>query len=337
MERPFFDGDIAGKDMSWKSYTKLISHIGLSFLAILLTGCQAMQDNAPQPLFDTHAHFFSDDTEHYPIDTKGAKEGAEALHERIISRPSTPENILALWDASAITGGVGVQYNSAYKTDNSYLLDSADEYPDRISPVVILDATAPGTPEKLKDMVVRYGVTGLRLTGFAQEDGSYPWLDSEAALTTWAKANRLGIAVELMPVPARTVANALGHIKRLAQSYPNVKIIVDHVGWPEPKGAPDYGISEAHRALQPFGNVYFKLTTINLNILDRAGKSSPRFVRHVVDIFGADRVMWGSDYGNTQGELADMVHRARAATELLTPEERQKVLHNTGKAVLGRK
>ena len=336
MERPFFDGNIAGRDMSWKSCAKLTSHIGLPFLAILLTGCQTMRNNAPQPLFDTHAHFFSDDTERYPINTKGAKEGAEALHERIISRPSTPENILALWDASAITGGAGVQYNSAYKTDNSYLLDTSDAYSDRISAVVILDAAAPDTPEKLRDMVIRHGVTGLRLTGFAKDDGSYPWLDSEAALTTWAEANRLGIAVELMPLPARATTTALQHIKRLAQSFPNIKIIVDHIGWPVPAWAADYGISEAPRALQPLENVYFKLTTINLNILDREKQSSSQFVRHVVDIFGADRVMWGSDYGNTQGEFVDMVHRARAATELLNEEERRKVLHDTGKAILGR-
>src|SRR5690606_11187539 len=136
--------------------------------------------------------------------------------------------------------------------------------------------------------------------------------------------------------PARATTTALQHIKRLAQSFPNIKIIVDHIGWPEPAGAPDYGISEAHRALQPLENVYFKLTTINLNILDREKQSSSQFVRHVVDIFGADRVMWGSDYGNTQGEFVDMVHRARAATELLNEEERRKVLHDTGKAILGR-
>ncbi|WP_417620696.1 amidohydrolase family protein [Parasphingorhabdus sp.] len=323
--------------MIHRSGTKLTSHIGLPFLAILLAGCQTMQNDASQPLFDTHAHFFSDDTGRYPINSKGAKEGAEALRQRIISHPSTPENILALWDASAVTGGAGVQYSSAYKTDNSYLLDSSDAYPDRISAVVILDATAPETPAKLRDMVTRHGVTGLRLTGFAAEDGSYPWLNSETALATWAEANRLGIAVELMPLPARTATTALGHIKHLARSFPNVKIIVDHIGWPDLKGAPDYGISEAHRALQPLDNVYFKLTTINLNNLDREGLSSSQFVRHVIDIFGADRVMWGSDYGNTQGEFVDMVHRARTATELLNAVERRKVLHDTGKAILGRK
>jgi L-fuconolactonase len=322
--------------MYWKSYAKPNRHIGLPFLAILLTGCQTMPDSTSQPLFDTHAHFFSDDTERYPINTEGAKEGAEALRERIISRPSTPENILALWDANAIAGGAGVQYNSAYKTDNSYLLNSSDAYPDRISAVVILDASAPDTPEKLRNMVVQHDVTGLRLTGFAAADRSYPWLNSEAALNTWKEADRLGIAVELMPLPRKAATNALQHIKRLAHSFPNVKIIVDHIGWPEPEGAPDYGISDAHRALQPIDNVYFKLTTINLNILDRAELSSSQFVRHVVDVFGADRVMWGSDYGNTQGEFVDMVRRARTATELLSTEERRKVLHDTGRAILSR-
>src|SRR5690606_29082042 len=154
--RALFGRTSAGMSMSRKSYAQLTSQISLSLVAILLSGCQIMQGNLSQPLFDTHAHFFSDDTERYPINTTGAKEGGEALQQRIISRPSTPENILALWDASAISGGAGVQYNSAYKTDNSYLLDSADAYPDRISAVVILDAAAPDTPEKLRNMVAHH-------------------------------------------------------------------------------------------------------------------------------------------------------------------------------------
>lgn len=304
--------------------------------ALFVSGCQTMPPGSTTRLYDTHSHFFSNDVARYPIDTTGAHEGAEVLRNRIMTMPSTPENILQLWSTNRVEGGVGVQYNSAYKTDNSYLLDSAAAHPDRIAAVVILDARKPDTPAKLRELVTQRGVSGLRLTGYPDKVGNYPWLDSDEALATWAEADRLGTAIVLMYLPTDSNASALDHIARLAARFPNVKIVLDHVGWPAIAGAPDYGLTPAHVALKAYPNVFFKITTINLDNLDTGHVSASGFLRHAVDVFGANRLMWGSDYGNTPGEFADMVHRIEAATAMLTPAERRQVLHDTGKAVFAR-
>ncbi|WP_221893044.1 amidohydrolase family protein [Parasphingopyxis marina] len=288
-------------------------------------------------LYDTHAHFFTDDIETYPIDTSGAREGADVLRARILAHPSTPEAILELWDVNDVTGGSGVQYTSAYKTDNRYVLDSSDAYPERISAVVILDARDPDSPARLRELVTERGVAGLRLTGFAAEDGSWPWMNSAAALETWAEADRLGIAMVLMYLPKQPSASALEEIRQLAERFTNVNIVLDHAGWAATEGAPDYGLTPAHYALAPYPNVYFKFTTNNLYVLERHGLQADTFLRHLVDSFGADRIMWGSDYGNTDGEFADMAARARAAAALLTDQERQQVLHDTGEALFARR
>jgi predicted TIM-barrel fold metal-dependent hydrolase len=309
----------------------------LAVAGLATAGCQTTAPVGRTALYDTHSHFFSNDAERYPIDTTGAHEGADVLRNRIMTNPSTPENILKLWSQNNVAGGVGVQYNSAYKTDNSYLLDSSDAHRDLISAVIILDARKPETPAKLRDLVEKRGVTGLRLTGYPDKAGNYPWLDSDAAQATWAEADRLGLSVVLMYLPTEPSPAALAHIAGLAERYHNVKIVLDHIGWPALTGAQDYGLTPGHAALKSFPNVYFKLTTINLDNLEKAGLDSSDFLRHVVDVYGADRIMWGSDYGNTPGTFSDMVTRAERATAKLKPVERRKVLHDTGHRLFARR
>jgi L-fuconolactonase len=318
-------------------HRNLLASATAAIACLLTSACQTTVNTSRQIFYDTHSHFFSNDVAKYPIDTTGAHEGAEVLRARILTNPSTPENILRLWAANGVEGGVGVQYNSAYKTDNSYTLDSSDAHPAQIAAVIILDARKPETPDKLRDLVQYRGVTGLRLTGFPDKDGNYPWLDSEAAQNTWAEADRLGLAIVLMYLPTEPSAAALRHIDDLAARFPNVKIVLDHIGWPAVAGSPDFGITPAHAALRQHKNIYFKLTTINLDNLRTGNVPAPEFVRHTVDIFGADHIMWGSDYGNTPGDFSDMVKRAEDATSLLTAAERRHVLHDTGKAIFVRK
>jgi predicted TIM-barrel fold metal-dependent hydrolase len=306
-------------------------------ICLLASACQTTGTHAQLKLYDTHSHFFSNDIAKYPIDTTGAHEGADVLRARIMANPSTPENIQRLWAANGVDGGVGVQYNSAYKTDNSYVMDSSDAYPDKIAPVIILDARKPETPAKLRELVEKRGVTGLRLTGYPDKEGNYPWLDSNAAQPTWAEAERLRIAIVLMYLPTEPNQKALEHIGALASRYPHVRIVLDHIGWPAIAGAPTYGITPAHAALRQHPNVYYKLTTITLDNLKTGNVAAAPFLRHVVDTYGADHVMWGSDYGNTPGEFAEMVGRATEATSLLTQRERRAVLHDTGKAIFARK
>jgi L-fuconolactonase len=313
----------------------LISAVAL--LGLGLSGCQTTRNVQPIVLYDTHSHFFSDDEARYPLNTTGSPEGAENLRARILANPSTPENILRLWSENHVEGGVGVQYNSAYKTDNSYTVDSSDAYPDKIAAVIILDARKPETPAKLREYVEKHGVTGLRLTGYPDKEGNYPWMEAPEAQATWAEANRLGLAMVLMYLPTKPSPTAIQKIEALAKRYPQVNVVMDHIGWPATEGAPNYGISPELVSLARLPNVYFKLTSINFEHLEAAKLDPAPFVRHAVDVFGADHMMWGSDYGNTKGTFPDMVADAIAATSLLTPRERRQVLHDTGKRIFARK
>jgi len=285
-------------------------------------------------LYDTHAHFFSADVLRYPVNTANAREGEDNLRRRIESDPATPQRVLGLWDDSGVIGGVGVQYNTVYKTDNRFILDTAGQNAERVTPVVMLDATAADTPATLDRWVNERGVVGLRLFGRAAADGTYPWLDSPAALQTWQVANRHGLTMVLMYAPARVEPTAFETIASLAQRFPAATIALDHFGWAGCDPA-DLGLAAPLVRMRERGNVFYKLTTINFHLFEKAGIDSARFVRRAVDLFGADRMMWGSDVGNTLESYDSMARRARASAAHLTPAERNLFLRETGMRLFG--
>jgi predicted TIM-barrel fold metal-dependent hydrolase len=122
-------------------------------------------------------------------------------------------------------------------------------------------------------------------------------------------------------------------IADLAARFPHLPFVLDHLGWPAADGAPEHGLTTAHQALVEYPNVFLKLTTSNLDAQEKAGRPATEFVRHVVDVYGPDRVLWGSDFGNSPATYSELISRALSATESLTDKERSQVLGATGRAL----
>lgn len=301
----------------------------------------------PFKIYDTHAHFVSADVKRYPLTglIPNAPGGPPALtpsapnfptiendlpEVRLIERPTTAQRIFSWWDANGVDAGVGVQYRTAYGINNDYLLATADANARRVTPIVILDAVAEDTPARLREMAKEHGAAGIRITGPA---ANMNWLDSAEAKRTWAVANDLGLTVVVMYMPRFVSAPALNRLGALAAAYPKTNVVLDHIGWLTSEGGPNFGILPEHKALAAHGNAYFKFTTLNLNALDGNKVSPAAFVRHAVDALGSDRLVWGSDIGNSPGAYDTMVKRAVAATAQLTDAERRRMLSDNGRKV----
>lgn len=290
--------------------------------------------DAPPRLFDSHAHFFTADTARYPIDVGGAREGEEKIRARIAAEAMDAERLIALWDRHGVTGGAAVQYNTVYKTDNRYAVDVGDAWPARTATVLILNAADPGAPAALRELALAHNVVGLRLFGYPDAGGEYPWLDSPGALRTWDAAAELGLSMVVMYAPGEPSAAALQRIAALARRYHPMPIAIDHCGWAGSDGAQPF-VGAEHRALAGMDTVSLKFTQINLNRLAARGADASRFIAEIVDVFGPDRLMWGSDVGNTTVPYGEMVAQAVAATSGLDEAARRKVLHDNGRRLFG--
>ncbi|MBT2188221.1 amidohydrolase family protein [Sphingobium nicotianae] len=274
-------------------------------------------------LFDTHAHFYTNDVDTYPMKASNSRYGPEIMVAKAMRFPQTPKEVFAFWDECGIAKGCGVQYNSTYQTDNRYLFDIAKQYPDRIIPVVITSPTAADGPALLEKYVRENRISGVRWTGGPDKDGNYIFL-TDAAAPAWEMANKLGLVVVLMPIGGN-MAPTMKKVGEFAAKYPNVNIVLDHIGFPKPEGGPNFGLTPEHRALVAHKNVYYKYTTLLIEQLHAAKVELAPFFEHMVKTFGANQMVWGSDVGNTPGSMFMWVQYALESAAGL-PEAQQKAV-----------
>lgn len=302
--------------------------------------------NDPRPLlFDSHAHLVADDQVRYPRNPMQRAPDAPYRPPGVIGRPGGhhgPNPIHEVPDVSRmlgwmreenVDGAVAVQKRMIYRFDNSYILDSSDAHPDVFSAVVILDAEDPATPDLVRRMIRDHGLAGLRLFGGRKPDGSMPWLNSPQALKSWEVVNEAGLVMDLEVLSQGGGGPSIPALIELVERYPDVRLVLDHLLEPEMEEGEHFGLDERYEKLAGRERVFWKFTSINLDICREAGVPADKVLRRAVDLFGADHVMWGSDIGTSSGTYKDMVQRMLDASRLLTPEEQRLVWHDTGRRV----
>lgn len=303
------------------------SAIGAAAVSTLPGLAFAQHKKPPFKLYDTHAHFYTNEPDKYPFNARGARYGPEKMIAKAMANPQTPEVIFKFWDEAGIALGCGVQYNSTYSTDNRYLLDISAKYPKKIVPVVILAPTAPETPATLEKMAKENRISGVRFTGAPDPQGNYIFL-GDAAKPAWEAANRLGLVIVLMPIGGN-MAPTMAKVAEHAARYPNVNIVLDHIGFPKPEISPTFGLTPEHVALAKYQNVYYKYTTLLIEQLTAAKVPLAPFLEHMVKTFGADQMVWGSDVGNTEGSMIEYVHHALDAASGLPLKQQKALFHDT--------
>ena len=299
-------------------------------------------------LFDTHAHLIADDPVAYP---PSPMRGTTSVTNMTYS--ATAEWLIAQMDAHGVAQACIVQRGHVYGYDNSYIIDSGKRFPDRFVPVVILDAQDPGTPAILTRMVQEDGVRGVRFAQTLFEDYSTGWMNSPTAMECWRTAADLAIPVAIIFYRLH-LPWALPALKFVAEQFPTLEIIIDHVGTahtastPEMDryraygfdatlpGAPDYGIGATIAMFERMPHVHFKITEIVLDRLADQGADPAWFVRLLANRFGAHRLMWGSDLGQSAKPYETKAAMAWGAARDLSADERSMFLHDTAASVYAR-
>ena len=296
-------------------------------------------------LFDSHAHLVADDQTRYPRNPMQRAADAPYRAPGVIGKPGGhhgPNPINEVPDAlrmlqwmkdENVDGIVAVQKRMIYRYDNSYILDSSDKYPDLFCAVVILDAEDAGTPALVRQYTRENGLAGVRLFGGRKADGSMPWLNSPNALKTWDVAQELGLVMDLEVLSEGGGGPSIPAIIELTRKYPDIRLVLDHLLEPEMEEGEHFGLDERYEKLAGEKNIYFKFTSINLDICREADIPAGKVLRRAADMFGADHLMWGSDIGTSSGTYKDMVQRFLDAAVSLSPAELRAVGHDTGKRV----
>lgn len=303
----------------------------------------------PAQFFDTHAHLIADDWETYR-----ARPFTPDLP--VPERPAftvTAEALLALMDRHGVDHACLVQRGHVYGYDNSYILDSARRFPARLHPVVILDTQDPATADTYRRLVREDGVAGFRMANSRPWILDTGWMSSPTAMTVWQACADLGTPVTLI-VFDNQLSFVLPLIKLIAGKFPELPIVLDHGAMPygmsqyevalrEQAGEvvtmpppPDYGIDETIAIFADVPNVNFKITEINMERLVKANVAAAGLIRRMVDLFGPDRLVWGSDVGQSMlWDYATKVSMAREAAGDLSESDKRKFLHDNAARIYG--
>jgi predicted TIM-barrel fold metal-dependent hydrolase len=228
---------------------------------------------------------------------------------------ASPQTLLATAQRNGV-GRVVVAQPSVLGHDNSYLFAALRAHPDRLRGVPWI---APRTSTAQWDEMGRIGVTGLRFP--IRELPTPNWADykeafAEAKARGWhlhlyVESSRLA---EILPVMLASGAN----------------VVVPHLGLFDPKLGPkgDPGFKVLLESART-GRVYVMMTAPYRTSVEGAREAAPM----LLDAFGPDRLVWGSDWPHTNTTLDRVTtypQMRRALDEWVPdPAARNKILIDT--------
>ena len=204
--------------------------------------------------------------------------------------------------------------------DNSYVAETAVREPDKFAAVCVVDPRKPEAAQRLAYWVTERGCRGLRLRPqIAGEEASF---GDPATFPLWEAAERLGIVVNLL-----CNFEHLGTAAKLAERFPDVPIIVDHLAHPP------MPISAAEMQpllnLSRFSRVYAKLSGFYyFSSEDYPYLDCVELVRALYDQFGPQQLLWGSDFPHVTARSGydRALSIVEQAFKWLTADERQLIL-----------
>jgi predicted TIM-barrel fold metal-dependent hydrolase len=260
-------------------------------------------------LVDTHVHVVSGDEQRYPLDPSGVT--APWYRED----PCSVERLVKLMDRAGVDAAVLVQGISAYRYDNRYTVDAAASVPGRTTPVVCVDL-AGADPAGEAERLLAAGARGLRWV--AIHDGG---LDQPHAVWEVVARRRVPAVVTLLAEHLPALADALPRL-------PAVPIALDHCGFADFRR----GVPAELAALAEFPNLALKVSTIALDAAAAHGDVR-ELLAELAGTFGADRLLWGSDYSQTHDRpYAELAELGRHAASKLGDDDRAWYLAGTARA-----
>ena len=275
---------------------------------------------------DIHPHIISDDEAKYPVAPLFGKRSDWSQE-----RPTTVETLIAAMDQAGVAKAAVVHSSTTYGYDNSYVIDGCAKYPDRLVPVGSVDVLQPDAPETIRKWLDR-GLAGLRLfTGGSTKDFDPSELDDPRSFPAWELCSQLALSMCIQTGPV-----GLPQVTRLAQRFPKVPIILDHLARPDVLDGPPYKAASSLFELAPLQNIYLKLTPRIFADVKKGAASAETFFPMLVDKFGSKRLAWGSNYPTSEGTLTENLEKAKAGLASLSEKDREWIFSKTAQILYPR-
>jgi predicted TIM-barrel fold metal-dependent hydrolase len=245
----------------------------------------------------------------------------------------TGDQMVATMDAAGVDGALLVSPFTMYRYDASYALEVKKRHPGRFALIKPVDPADPAVADVIAEWKRTPGTVAIRMllvrAGLAA-DPADPGLNR-----VLATAARLSLPVNLH------IAGRLDQGRELIRRNPDTRIVVDHLGLVQPHEppVPDEPWAELPQVLElaALDNVTIKISgacTLSHQPFPYADIWDP--VCRMIDAFGIDRCMWGTDWTRAVKLLtfAQGVDAFRA-TNRLSPGDKAKLMGGTLSRIYG--
>lgn len=257
-------------------------------LAGMLAAVPALSVERPRgPIVETHVHLFSADTKRFPF----------APDSPYKAEPLPVEEYVRFATSAGIDHAVIVS-PEPYQDDYRYLeyCFTKEPTPGFFKGICLFDPAARDTPDRLASLAGNNPgrIAGLRIHEM-HAPGTPPTntgpikdrdLRSPAMKATWRRVQQLKLAIQMHFLPYYAT-----QIGELAEQFPDVPVILDHLGRVGQGTPADLG---AVLKLAKLPQVYMKYSGANYSSKEKFPYADVRpMVRRIYDAFGPDRMLWG--------------------------------------------
>ena len=231
-------------------------------------------------IIDSQVHAYEPNTPSRPW--KGFLQGPKQV---------TGDDMVNAMDAVGVDGALLVSPFSLYGYDASYALEVHSKYPNRFGLIKPFDVKSGNIKEDLLEWASIPCVVGARLMlANSGLQGSEPGIGE-----MFSAASEAGIPVNVM------CSGNLPVLKKLAKTYPNTQLVIDHLGLQQPfvPPPPEDPFSDIDQVIEAsnFDNVSIKISgacTLSHKPFPYDDIWMP--LARIFDAFGFDRCMWGTDW-----------------------------------------
>jgi len=251
-----------------------------------------------------------------------------------INRAIEVDELLPLLAATGVTRTVLIQ-SADNDEDTQYMLEVAAEHPEIAAVVgwVPLDEPA-GVEERLPGLRANPAFAGIRNLIHTQPDPD--WLLGprvEASLGILASA---GVPFDVVSVLPRH----LEHVPVLADRYPDLRLVIDHLSKPPIKAGDDEPWHSLIATAAQRPNVYAKVSGLYPAIGDLASWTADDvrpYLHTALELFTADRLMFGGDWPISvlAGGYVRVWEQLSILFAELSATERESILCGTAAAFYG--
>lgn len=275
---------------------------------------------------DAHSHVWTPDTDKFPL-------GAWNKKSELKPASFTATELLGIANPLGVDRVVLIQHAPYHGYDNSYVLDCAKRYPGVFSVVAMIDERLPKVAARLKKLK-QQGTRGIRIGPTKHADRTLvkdppKWLEAKGQQALWKAASKLNVAICPLITP-----EFLPSLDVMCKQFPDVTCVIDHFG------RVDVGQKEELKQLTKLArhpNVYVKVSAF----YSKGKKAPPHLevipmINQVIDAFGPDRLMWGSDCPyqlNNGNTYKDSVALFESRMKGLSKNDREQILRDTAKRV----